>query len=224
MLKIGALTTVADLEESDTISSEAPILREAAEQIADPLVRNLGTVGGNLCHSDPVNDLPAVMLSLDAVLRISSSKGTRNLNAEKFFLDSFKTAILPDEILTGIEIPIPGKMHGSAYLKIKKDSGGFTIAGIACCLKVDGGKKIEVARIAMTSVAPVAFRALQAEKELEGNILSDGLLDKVSRLVSNASHPISDINGMESYKHKIIELLVKDAVSLSYRRATGGMK
>jgi CO/xanthine dehydrogenase FAD-binding subunit len=70
----------------------------------------------------------------------------------------------------------------------------------------------------------VAFRALQAEKELEGNILSDGLLDKVSRLVSNASHPISDINGMESYKHKIIELLVKDAVSLSYRRATGGMK
>jgi aerobic carbon-monoxide dehydrogenase medium subunit len=224
MLKIGSLTTVAEIEGSDIVASELLILKEAAEQIADPLVRNMGTIGGNLCHSDPVNDLPAVMLSTDAIIAITGPSGTRTVTAEKFFLGSFKTAITPEEILTAIEIPIPGKMHGSTYMKIKKDSGGFTIAGIACSINVDPNGKIGKARIAMTSVGPMAFRAASAEKELEGKELSDELLDKVSVLISKASHPLSGINGTDIYKHKIIAMLAKDAISMSYNRAKGASK
>ena len=126
-LKIGALTTTAALENDRAIVSSVPILSEAAEQIADPLIRNMGTIGGNLCHAHPANDLPAVMLALNASMVATSKGRTRKIGADSFFIDSFKTALKPGEILTGIEIPLPMGRFGGTYRKVRRSSGVFLL-------------------------------------------------------------------------------------------------
>lgn len=117
LLRIGALTTTAILESDEIIASSMPILKEAAAQIADPLVRNRGTVGGNLCYPDPVYDLPAVMLALNASMVAASKKGTRRISADSFFIDSFKTALKPGEILTEVEVPLQLGRFGAHIAK-----------------------------------------------------------------------------------------------------------
>ena len=135
-LTIGATITTATIENDLEIACFLPILQETAAEIADPLVRNLGTVGGNLCYADPVNDFPPVMLALNAVFTLASKEGKRSVQADEFFLDRYKTAIKPNEILTEIQIPLQDGKVGNAYRKIKKGSGGFTIAGVAAQVAV----------------------------------------------------------------------------------------
>jgi carbon-monoxide dehydrogenase medium subunit len=197
LLKIGALTTTAALETNRTIASSVPILSEAAEQIADPLVRNMDTVGGNLCHAHPANDLPAVLLALNASMVATSRGGTRTINADSFFIDSFKTALKPGEILIGIEIPLPMGRFGGAYRKVRKGSGGFSIAGAAAYLSVSDDGIITGCRIAMTAVAAKALRDEKAEHMLQGRVPTASVLDNVARLSVAASQPLADSNASE---------------------------
>jgi carbon-monoxide dehydrogenase medium subunit len=220
ILRIGALTSNAVLETDKEVGSLLPILKEAAGQIADPLVRNMGTIGGNLCYADPVNDLPAVMLALNATFVVASKEGTRKINADSFFIGSFKTEIKPDEILTEIEIPLErGKVAG-AYRKVKKGSGGFSIAAVACYMSVAEGDTISSCRIALSAVGPKAVRALEAERSLQGKVPGVSDLETAGKLSVDASHPISDITASEEYRRKVLNKLVKEAISTSYDRAT----
>lgn len=221
-VRIGALTTIATLENDRTIESSLPILREAAEQIADPLVRNMGTVGGNLCYADPVNDMPAVMLALNASLVATSKRGTRSISADSFFIDSFKTALKSEEILTEIEIPFHTDRFGGVYRKIRKGSGGFSIAGVASYLSVADDKTVSECRIGMTAVGPRALRAEKAEQALRGKVPSAFALDAAAELAVKASQPSADLVASEGYRRQVLNKLVRGAVGASYERAIIG--
>jgi len=222
LLKIGALTTTAALENDRAIVSSVPILSEAAEQIADPLVRNMGTIGGNLCHAHPANDLPAVMLALNASMVATSTGKTRKISADSFFIDSFKTALKPEEILIGIEIPLQMGRFGSTYRKVRKGSGGFSIAGVAACLSASDDDIITGCRIAMTAVGATALRAEKAEQKLLGRVPTASVLDNVARLAVEASRPSTDSNASEDYRRTVLNKLVKEAVRAAYDRAARG--
>jgi carbon-monoxide dehydrogenase medium subunit len=219
VFRIGALTTNAVLESNNEIESSLPILKEAARQIADPLVRNMGTIGGNLCHADPVNDLPAVMLALNATIVVANKEGTRRIDANSFFVDSFKTALNPGEILTEVEIPLQEGRVGGAYRKVKKGSGGFSIAGVGSYLSVADDNTISSCRIALTAVGPKAVRALAAERSLQGTAPTASELHNAANLAPDASHSHADINTPEDYRRKVLVKLVKEATSAAYEKA-----
>lgn len=220
MLTIGALTTVAALANDRTVRSLAPILREAAGQIADPLVRNRGTIGGNLCQADPVNDLPAVVLALDASLVATSGRGERRVQADSFFVGPGQTTLAPDEILTRIEIRLPEGRAGGAYRKLRKGSGGFSIAGAASCLSVTDGGAVARCRIAMTAVGSRVLRAENAERALLGKVLTESARNHAAELAGKASQPSSDLTASKEYRRRALCELVRDAVGLAYERAT----
>ena len=222
LLKIGALTTTAALENDRAIVSSTPILSEAAEQIADPLVRNMGTIGGNLCHADPSNDLPAVMLAIDASMVATSTGGTREICADSFFIESFKTALKPGEILTEIKIPVPMGRFGSTYRKVRKGSGGFSIAGVAVCLLTSDDGIITGCRIAMTAVGATAMRAEKSEQELLGRVPTALVLDNVAQMSVEVSRPFTDSNASEDYRRTVLNKLVKEVVRTAYDRAAKG--
>ncbi len=219
-LEIGAMVTIATIENNRTVTSSVPILREAAEHIADPLVRNRGTVGGNLCHGDPTNDLPAVMLALNSSMIAMSRRGTRRIGADVFFSGTSRTALATDEVLTHVEIPIEGGSTGGAYRKVRKGSGGFTIAAVASCLSVAGEGTVDRCRIAMTAVGPKALRAEHAEEALLGNSPTDPVLDNVAVMAVEASHPSSDVKASSGYRRSVLHTLVKESVRSAYGRAT----
>ncbi len=222
MLTIGATITTGTLENDLEIACLMPALQETAAEIADPLVRNLGTVGGNLCYADPVNDMPTTMLSLNAYFLLASNAGKRMVSADEFFLDSFKTALKTNEMLTEIQIPFEEGKVGSAFRKIKKGSGGFTIAGVAAQVSIVEDTSVSACRIALGGVGPCVFRAKKAETELMGKMAEAPVLAEVAALAVEASKPISDLTASENYRRKVLGILVKEAVELAYKRAVMG--
>jgi carbon-monoxide dehydrogenase medium subunit len=218
-IKLGALTTVAALERDGTVSSLVPILREAAEQIADPLVRNRGTIGGNLCQADATNDLPAVMLALNATMVAVSSTGTRRIGADSFFVSAGRTSLTPREILTEIEVPVQGGRVGGAYRKVKKGSGGFSIAGVASCLSVAGDGAVDRCRIALTAVGPTVLRAENAERVLIGSVPMYSTLSHAAGLAVEVSQPSNDLSASKEYRRSALRTLVKDSITASYEAA-----
>jgi len=222
MLKIGALTTTGAIENDSEIAALLPILTETASEIADPLVRNLGTVGGDICHAAPANDFPAVMVALNASFTIASKGRTRTVQADSFFINKFKTALKPDEVLTEIQIPLKECEVGSAYRKVKKGSGGFAIAGAAAQVSVADDNAVSECRIAMTAVGPKPMRAPEAEKALVGKNPEAAVLNSIAKLAVEASEPVSDVTASAEYRRKVLGILVKDAVEASYKRAVMG--
>src|SRR3970040_642736 len=167
-LRIGALTRANELLDSSMIQEKYPILTEAADDIADPLVRNMGTVGGNVSHGDPANDLPACMLALEAHFVIHGPKRIRAIPAGEFYRDTFVTALESNEILTEIQIPKHQPGQGNAYMKLEKRVGDFPIAGVAANLVLDASGAIGKGGIGLTAVGPTALRARKAEGHLVG--------------------------------------------------------
>lgn len=222
LVKIGALTTLGTLENDAELERSLPILRDAASEIADPLVRNLGTVGGNLCHGDPVNDLPAPMIALNASAVLATVGGIRKVKVEALYEEPFKTAIKPNEILTEVEIPLRQGRAGAAYRKVRKGSGGFTIAGAAANISIADDNKISECRLALTAVGPKALRPQEAEVALVGKILKPTVLDAVAKLAVAASRPTSDLYATEIYRRKVLGILVRDALEAAYKRAVMG--
>jgi len=151
-LKIGALTREADLEASDLIRSKYPLILDTAFSIADPQVRNLATVGGNLAHGDPANDHPATMLALNAEVIATGPQGQRIMPIQDFFVSLFTTALQPDEILTEIRIPVPPERSGGAYFKLERKVGDFATVGVAAQVTVDAKATCLKAGIGLTNV------------------------------------------------------------------------
>ena len=222
-LRIGALTRMADVEASDLIRRRYSIIHDASVEIADPLVRNLGTVGGNISHGDPANDLPAVMLALEAKFHAEGPSGSRTIKAEDFFVDTFITALKHDEILTEIRVPIASSRTGGSYLKLEKRVGDFAIVGAAVQLTLNNRDECEKLGIGLTAVGATAIRARKAEGALTGKKMTDeGAIRNVGNLAAEAASPTSDLRGPAEYKKEMIKVLTIRGLKRAYRRAQMG--
>ncbi len=221
-LRIGAITRTNDLNDSELIHNRYPILSDAAHEIADPLVRNLGTVGGNVSHGDPANDLPACMLALGAHFVVHSPKGTRTIPAHAFYQDTFVTALESNEILTEIEIPKARSGQGNAFMKLEKRVGDFPIVGVAANLVLNAKGTIESAGLALTAVGPTALKAVEAERSLVGKVPDAAAFEKAAELAQGIASPVGDLRGPANYKIAMVRVLALRALHQAASRARGG--
>jgi len=221
-LRIGARTRHVDIERDAGLDGAWPILRETAPQIADPLVRNRGTVGGSLCHADPQGDWGAVILALDAELVAVSAAGERVIPAAEFFQGPFTTGLRPDEVLTEIRIPgAPGgRRSGGAYLKLERKVGDFATVGVAVQVRLDGDR-IERAGIGLTAVGPNNLRALEAERSLAGREPTDEAIAEAARLAADAAEPRDDVRGSAAYKKDVVRVFTQRGLRSALARARG---
>lgn len=220
-LKIGGRTREAALEHSDLIRGKYPILADTAAVIADPLVRNLATVGGNLAHGDPANDHPATMLALGAQVVATGPKGERTIPIEKFFTGLFTTALAPEEILTEIRIPIPPPGSGGAYIKLERKVGDFATAAAAAQVTLGKTGEIERAGIGLTSAGPTPIKATEAERSLQGKKPDGAAIAVAARLAAQAAAPTADRRGSVEYKREMARVLTARALQKAVQRAGG---
>lgn len=218
-LVIGARVTHATLAMSDLIHDHAPAVSAAAPQIADPIIRNWGTIGGSLAHADPAGDLGAVMIAQDAGLVALSTRGERVLRAREFFSGPFTTALAPDEILVEIRIPLAqGRVVGS-YHKLERKVGDFATVGVAVALDMDGAT-VRRAGIGLTAVGSQNLAAGQAETRLTGNRLDDATIAEAARLAAEDAQPQTDQRGSADYKRDVVRVFVQRALR---QAAQGGV-
>jgi len=220
-LKIGAMTRESDLERSDLIPGKYQIFLDASKLIADPQVRNMGTIGGNIAHGDAANDHPAVMLAMRAEVVISSSEGSRVVPIDEFFYGFYMTAVQPHEILTEIRIPIPGQHTGNAYHKLERKVGDYATAGVAAQIGMDAQGVCTYAGIGLTNVNPVPMVASRSEELLKGNVLTDDLIAQAAQYASEDCNPSSDLRGDEDFKREMVKVLTKRIINKAIERAKG---
>ncbi|MET0801437.1 MAG: xanthine dehydrogenase family protein subunit M [Actinomycetota bacterium] len=208
-LHLGALVRHNQLVGSELISSKYPVIAAAAPQIADPLVRNLGTIGGSLTHCDPSGDLGAVMLAApSARVTLRSTTGTRDVAITDFLADTFQAAIEPNELLTTIKVTSPTGSYGGTYLKLERKIGDYATVAVATRLSMSDGS-IGTAGIGLTSVGLTNVKATAAEDALAGQAPSQELFAEAGRLAAAASSPASDVRGSEAYKRHMVEVYVR---------------
>lgn len=221
-LRIGAMVRISDLNRSSLLKKKYPAIHDASAVIADPLVRNLGTVGGNLSHGDPANDLPAVMLASGGELAATGSGGKRVVKAEDFFKDTFTTALAHDEILTEVRVPVPLPRSGGAYFKVEQKVADFATAGVAVQLTLDRTSACTRVGIGLTAVGPTAIKPKRAEEAMTGKRISDrAAVTEAAAQAADASSPTSDIRGTAEYKKSLVRLLVARGLKRASERAGG---
>ena len=220
-LRIGAATRESALERSELVRSKYPILVDTAAVIADPLVRNRATVGGNLAHGDPANDHPATMLALGATVVARGPKGERTIPIEQFFTGLFSTALAANEILTEVRIPVPPPGSGGAYLKLERKVGDFATAGAAVQLVLGSGSRIEKVGIGLTAMGEVPVKATDAEASLRGKTPDPKVLAEAARLAARAANPTVDRRGSVEYKREMARVLTERALRRAIERAGG---
>ena len=223
VLHIGALTREAELDDSPLIRNRYPILLDTASGVADPVVRNWATVGGNIAHADPANDHPATMVALGAQVVAVGPTGERVLGINDFFTNTpFETALHPNEILTEIRVPAPTQRSGGAYFKLERKVGDYAIAGVAAYITLDTNSNVSYAGIGLTNVGSVTIKARDAEQSLLGKPLDDSSIHHAADLAAAASEPMSDTRGPADYKRAMVRTLTVRALRKALARATGG--
>src|SRR5947209_10402042 len=222
-LHIGALTRESELDNSSLIRERYPILFETSTVVADPVVRNWATVGGNIAHADPANDHPATMIAMGARVVAVGPAGERVLPIEEFFTDmSFETSLRPNEILTEIRIPAPTQRSGGAHLKLERKVGDYGIAGVAAYVRLNDTGQVTYAGIGLTNVGPTPIKASNAEQFLLGKPLDDANIHQAADLAAAAAQPTSDTRGPAEYKRAMVRTLTVRALHKALARATGG--
>jgi carbon-monoxide dehydrogenase medium subunit len=207
-LHIGALVRHAQLVSSELISSKYPMIAHAAPMIADPLVRNLGTIGGSLTHCDPSGDLGAVMLAANARVVLRSSGGERDVPVTDYLASTFQAAIEPNELLTQVRITSPTGSYGGTYLKMERKVGDFATVAAATRLMMENGS-IKLAGIGLASVGLTNIKATAAEESLIGQAPTDDVFAEAGRLAGEASNPATDVRGTAEYKRHVVEVFVR---------------
>lgn len=220
-LKIGAMTREADLDHSSLIREKYPLLADATRTIADPLVRNMATVGGNLAHADPANDHPAVMVAYGAMVAATGPNGVREISITQFFTDLFTTALAPNEVLTEIRIPAHKAGDGGCYRKMERKVGDYATVGVAVQIHIGVGGMCEAAGIALTNVGPMPIKVAAAEQALAGSTLDDATIKRAAQFAAAAAQPQSDWRGTEEYKRALTKTLTVRAVRKAMERAKG---
>ena len=221
-LKIGCLTRESDLERSALVQKKYPLLADTARVVADPLVRNMATVAGNLAHADPANDHPATMLAYGAQVVATGPRGEREIAIGDFFQDAFQTALAHDEILSEIRVPAAKAGSGGAYLKLERKVGDYATAAVAVQVSLGKNGKCESVGIGLTNVGLTPIKATKAEEALKGQEPSDANIQKAARLASEAAEPIADHRGSEEYKRSLVKTFTVRALRKAVERAKGG--
>jgi carbon-monoxide dehydrogenase medium subunit len=222
-LHIGALTREAELDHSPLIRERYPILLDTSSMVADPVVRNWATVGGNLAHADPANDHPATMLALGANVVARGPAGERVIPIDEFFTDApFETTLAPNEVLTEIRIPAPAERSGGAYVKLERKVGDYAIAGSAAYVVLDASGNVSYAGIGLTNLGQVPIKARDAGQSLLGKPLDDAAIHAAADLAAAATSPTSDTRGPAEYKRAMARTLTVRALRKALARANGG--
>ena len=218
VLRIGALVRHNTLAASEVINARYPTIAAAAPMIADPLVRNLGTIGGSLAHADPAGDLGSVMLSLGGSVVLKSATGERTVPIADFLVDTFTTSIRPDELLTEIQVPMASGRSGGTYLKLERKVGDFATVGVAVSVDLSNGT-IGRAGIGLTGVGLKNIQASEAEASLAGATPGDDAYAQAGRLAAAASNPVTDVRGSEEYKRHMVEVYVQRGLARAVETA-----
>ena len=217
-LAIGAMTTYYDIIASGAVRASAPVIAEAASQVADPQVRNMGTIGGSLSHADPAADLPAVMLALGAEFTAASASGDRAISADDFFVDLFTTALGAGEILTEIRIPAAAPGSGAAYAKMANKASHFAIVGAAASVTVENGR-CSAARIGITGAGASAYRASESESRLVGSDLGEGAVFSAAGHATDGVEMNEDIHASAEYREHLTKVFALRAIKAAIARA-----
>lgn len=217
---IGAMTTQHDLIGSDLLGAKLPILRETSAQIADPQVRYLGTLGGNVANGDPGNDMPAVMMCLGASYHVTGKSGERRIAAREFYQGAYFTALEAGDVLTAIRIPVPAAGHGYAYEKLKRKIGDYATAAAAVVLTMKAGK-VESCSIGLTNVAETPLWAEDAAKILVGSTLDKATVKRAVAAAEAITAPATDARGPAIYRTKMAGVMLTRALSSALARARG---
>ena len=218
-IRIGAMTTHYQLEASDRLREICPLLPECAAQIGDVQVRNKGTIGGSLAHSDPAADWPAAAIALDAEMVAVSANGERVIKADDFFVDMLTTSLEAGEILREIRINVPSGRFGQAYLKVPQPASGFAVVGVAVNLTRDGSGACESIGVAITGVASKAYRASGVENAIRGNALDE---QTIAAAASHATDSVSvngDLYASETYRTHLAEVYTRRTIDAAASRA-----
>ena len=218
-LIIGAMTREVELEESDIIASKFPIFLDAAKLIADPQVRNWGTIGGNLAHGDAANDHPAIMIALDAEVEITGQNESRWVSINEFFMGFYTTAVQEGEILTAIRIPNTSGKNGNSYHKNERKVGDYATAGVAVNITRDDNGTCTAAGIGLTNVNPTPLKAERSEQALIGTRLEDAAITNAAQYASEDCNPSDDLRGSVDYKRRIVKALTKRMIIKAMERA-----
>ncbi len=217
LIRIGSMTTENELIASKMLQDRVPLLPEAAHVIADPQVRNRGTIGGDIAHGDPANDHPALAMALDATFVLQGPNGERRVKAVDFFLGPYMTALAADEILTAILVAPFAPGTGWAYQKLKRKTGDWATAVAAIVLRMQSGVVAEI-RIGLTNVAPTALRARDAEHALSGQPLTDAMLDRAAEAIRQVCDPAEDLRGDAEYKTAMAAEMTRRAIRAAAQR------
>ena len=217
-LCIGAMTRESELDKSELVRSRYPLLADTTRVIADPVVRNLATIGGNVAHADPGNDHPATMLAYRASFVASGPSGQRTVVASDFFTGPFSTCLEAGEILTEIRIPAFRAGAGGAYQKFERKVGDYAVAAVAVQLQLAGGR-IASAGVALTNVGLTAIQADAAEAALVGSDGRDAALDAAAAAAAGAADPGDDHRGSADYKRAVVRTLTYRAAASALARA-----
>ena len=217
VIKIGAMTTENQILFSDLLQKKVPLLPEAAKLIADPQVRNRGTIGGDIAHGDPANDHPAIAMALDATFVLQGPGGQRWVKAIDFFHGTYMTDMAEDEIMVSIEVAPFASKTGYAYHKLKRKTGDWATAAAAVVLQMSGNKVSHVA-IGLTNVAPTALRATAAEQLMIGHEITSELMDRVAESVRAICDPAEDLRGDAEYKTAMAGEMTRRAIAAAIAR------
>jgi aerobic carbon-monoxide dehydrogenase medium subunit len=217
-VRVGALVRHVDVDRSAELAKLLPTMVEAVHWIADPLVRNRGTVAGSVVHADPSGDWGAIMLALDAELVAQSASGQRVIPVDGFFEGPFSTTLRPDEIVTEIRIPLPSGPYGGSYHKLERKVGDFATVAVTVQVELDG-RKVKKAGIGLTSVGTTNIKAKEAERALVGHELTDDVIAEAARLAAAASEPKDDIRGTAAYKKDVVRVFVQRGLKAALARA-----
>jgi carbon-monoxide dehydrogenase medium subunit len=215
---VGATTTQHELIGSDLLSKKLPILGETSLLIADPQVRYVGTLGGNVANGDPGNDMPAVMMCLNAIYHVAGKTGQRNIAARDFYKGAYLTTLNPGEIVTAIRIPVPPAGHGYAYEKLKRKIGDYATAAAAVVLTMSGGK-VATCSIGLTNVAETPLWAEEAAKIVTGSTLDAATVKKAVAAAEAITSPASDGRGPAAYRTKMAGVMLSRALVSAKQRA-----
>jgi carbon-monoxide dehydrogenase medium subunit len=219
-LVIGAMTTHDEIGRSPLVQQHCPLLAEAASQIGDLQVRNMGTIGGSLAHADPAADYPAAVLALEAEIICQGPDGVRTVRATDWFIDLLTTALRPGEVLTQVRVPVRKPGQGHAYVKMPHPASGYSLIGVACLVTMDGST-CQQARLAVTGVGPKAVRLGNVEQALVGKALDEATVAEAAKRAAEGLEATDDLYASAEYKRHLATVYTKRAILKALERARG---
>lgn len=218
-IRIGAMTTHYQIESSDLLKQICPLLPECAGHIGDVQVRNKGTIGGSLAHSDPAGDWPAAIIALNAEIVAASKSGERTIKSDDFFVDLLTTALEPGEILREIRLNKPSGRTGQAYVKMHHPASGFAVVGVAANLSLDGNGGCQKASIGITGVSSKAYRAAAVEAGLNGAKLDEQSIASAASHATDGIDANGDLFASADYRRHLAEVFTRRAIATAIERA-----